>query len=208
MVTGIDLVKLQIEIAENKKIEIDQTDVRINGHAIECRIYAEDPERNFMPSPGTVIRLRLPNGAGVRNDNGIYEGDLIPIFYDPIISKLIVWGSNREEAIKRMQRALSEYFIRGIKTTIPFHRKALEDKSFISGNISTEFAANIMKTEKKQDKNMENIAVIAAAILKDKIGTEHYSDKGIKSPVSNWWQTGIRMAVSGVPMGQIIQHST
>lgn len=208
MVTGIDLVKLQIEIAENKKIEIDQTDVRINGHAIECRIYAEDTERNFMPSPGTVIRLRLPNGAGVRNDNGIYEGDLIPIFYDPIISKLIVWGSNREEAIKRMQRALSEYLVRGIKTTIPFHRKALEDKSFINGNISTEFAANIMKTEKKQDKNMENIAVIAAAILKDKIGTEHYSDKGIKSSVSNWWQTGIRMAVSGVPMGQIIQHST
>ncbi len=207
MVTGIDLVKLQIEIAENKKIKIDQADVKINGHAIECRIYAEDPERKFMPSPGTVTKLRLPGGVGVRNDNGIYEGAAIPLFYDPIIGKLIVWGKDRKETIERMKRALSEYIVKGIKTTIPFHQRVLEDKSFIDGNISTEFAANVMKTVKRQDKNLENIAIISAAIL-SKAGKHNNKVKTSFSSVSNWQQTGIKMAVFGMPIGQILKNST
>ena len=121
MVTGIDIVKEQIRVAAGEKLSIRQEDVKQSGHAIECRVYAEDPERNFMPCPGVVTSLRVPGGPGVRDDSGMYEGFEIPIFYDPIISKLVAWGKDRTEAIARMKRALAEYVVTGVKTTIPFH---------------------------------------------------------------------------------------
>jgi acetyl-CoA carboxylase biotin carboxylase subunit len=139
MVTGIDIVKLQLEIAMDKRINIKQEDIKQRGSAIECRIYAEDPENNFLPSPGLITKLRIPGGPGIRDDGGVYEGYEVPIYYDPLISKLIVWGRDRLEAINRMRRALQEYIIKGIRTTIPFHLKVMESEKFIKGDINRYF---------------------------------------------------------------------
>ena len=119
-VVGIDLVKAQIEVAAGGYLPWRQRHITQTGHAIECRIYAEDPERDFMPCPGKIEGLRLPEGLGLRNDCGVYEGAEVPIYYDPMIAKLITWGENRVEAILRMRRALREYQVRGIKTNISF----------------------------------------------------------------------------------------
>ncbi len=139
MVTGVDIVKAQIKIAAGQKLEYGQTDVKMRGHAINCRINAEDPYNNFMPSPGTVTRLHLPGGPGVRVDTHLYYGYGISVFYDPLIVKLAVWGSSREESIRRMRNALKEFVIEGVKTTIPFHRKILEDEDFLRGDIHVNF---------------------------------------------------------------------
>ena len=143
MVTGMDLVQQQILIAAGGKLEFEQGDVRQNGWSMECRINAEDPEDNFMPSPGVVKRLILPGGPGVRVDTHIYEGYEVPPFYDSLICKLIVWGKNRGMAIKRMQRALSEFQADGIKTTAPFQKKVFQNGHFIKGDIDTHFLESI-----------------------------------------------------------------
>lgn len=139
MVTGLDLVKEQIRIAAGEPISVRQDDIRLRGHAIECRIYAEDPFNNFMPSPGRIHTLRSPSGPGIRIDSGIYEGCEVPIYYDPIMSKLIAWGRDRDEAIRRMRRALGEYVILGVKTSIPLHLRILEDPQVLAGQIHTRF---------------------------------------------------------------------
>ena len=141
LVTGIDLVQAQIRIAAGEKLTIRQEDVRMLGHAVECRVYAEDPEKNFLPSPGKITKLRTPSGPGVRDDSGVYEGWEVPLFYDPMISKLATHGATREEAINRMQRALREYYVGGIRTTIPFFQEVLDDAEFRSGEIDTGFIA-------------------------------------------------------------------
>jgi acetyl-CoA carboxylase biotin carboxylase subunit len=138
-VVGIDLVKAQIGVAAGIRLPWAQRHIRETGHAIECRIYAEDPENDFMPCPGRIEGLRLPEGLGVRNDCGVYEGADVSIYYDPMIAKLIVWGENREEAIIRMRRALREYQVRGIKTNIPFHQWVLRHPRFMSGDLDTGF---------------------------------------------------------------------
>src|SRR4030095_7316351 len=122
LVTGIDLVREQIQVAAGQALSFAQEDVKLAGHAIECRIYAEDPENNFLPSPGRITRLRVPQGPGVRDDGGVYQGSEVSIYYDPMISKFAVWGRNRTEAIERMRRSLREYEIGGIKTTLSFFR--------------------------------------------------------------------------------------
>jgi acetyl-CoA carboxylase biotin carboxylase subunit len=136
---GLDLVKEQILIASGEKISFSSDDVSIAGHAIECRINAEDPDKDFMPSPGKIEKLILPGGNGVRVDTHVYQGYTIPTFYDSLIAKLIVVGGNRNEAIKKMLRALDEFKINGIKTTIPFHKKVLQTQAFIEGDVSTNF---------------------------------------------------------------------
>lgn len=138
-VIGVDLVKEQILIAAGEHLKIKQSDVVQRGHAIECRIYAEDPDNNFMPSPGKIRHLTEPFGLGVRVDGYVYEGYEIPIHYDPMISKLIAWGTNRYEAIQVMKRALHEYKITGIKTSIPFLERIMEDTDFILGQYDTGF---------------------------------------------------------------------
>jgi acetyl-CoA carboxylase biotin carboxylase subunit len=138
-VIGVDLVKEQILIAAGEHLKIKQSDVVQSGHAIECRIYAEDPDNNFMPSPGKIRHLTEPLGLGVRVDGYVYEGYEIPIYYDPMISKLIVWGSNRYEAIQVMKRALHEYKITGIKTSIPFLGRIMESTDFVLGQYDTGF---------------------------------------------------------------------
>ena len=143
MVTAIDLVQQQIMIAAGIELEFNQDDIRQNGWAIECRINAEDPDNDFMPSPGVVKGLILPNGPGVRVDTHIYEDYEVPPFYDSLICKLIVWGKDREMAIKRMQRALSEFQADGIKTTVPFHKKVFQNGHFMEGDIDTHFLDSI-----------------------------------------------------------------
>ncbi|GMB07684.1 acetyl-CoA carboxylase biotin carboxylase subunit [Thermolongibacillus altinsuensis] len=139
MVTGVDLIKEQIRIASGEKLSLTQEDVTFNGWAIECRINAENPEKNFMPSPGKINMYLPPGGFGVRVDSAVYPGYSIPPYYDSMIAKLIVHAPTREEAIARMKRALSEFVIEGIHTTIPFHLKLLEHEKFVEGNFNTKF---------------------------------------------------------------------
>ena len=139
LVTGLDLVREQVRIAEGEPLTIRQEDIRLNGHAIECRIYAENPQENFMPSTGQLKQYRIPAGPGVRVDSGVAVNLDVPIYYDPMIAKLAVWGRTREEAIERSLRALAEYRVAGLDTTIGFHRVVLNNKKFRAGDLSTKF---------------------------------------------------------------------
>lgn len=139
MVTGIDLIKEQIRIAAGEELGYTQDEVILRGHAIECRINAEDPNRKFMPSPGTITEYHVPGGIGVRVDSHVYQGYTISPYYDSMIAKLIVWGQDRDEAIRRMRRALQEYVIEGIKTTIPFQLRILDNAFFQRGDFYTNF---------------------------------------------------------------------
>ena len=146
-VTGIDLVKEQIKIAYGERINIKQEDVRQNGHAIECRIIAEDPDTDFMPSPGRITTLNMPGGYGVRVDTHIYQGYDISPYYDSMIGKLICHGKNRSEAISVCKRALDEFIIEPIKTTIPFHRKVMNNTAFLRGKYSTDFVDRLFEAK-------------------------------------------------------------
>ncbi len=139
MVTGVDIVKEQIRIASGLPLSIQQEEVRWNGWAIECRLNAEDPLNDFVPTPGKIKAYHSPGGAGIRVDSGVYTSYTIPPFYDPMISKLIVWGRDRNEAIRRMRRALYEYILIGIKTNIPFHQAVMKNPRFMKGDLGTHF---------------------------------------------------------------------
>ncbi len=139
MVLGVDMVKLQLRVAAGETLPLKQEDVRMAGAAIECRIYAEDPANNFFPCPGTIRRLQSPRGPGVRTDSGVYQGWKVPLEYDPLLAKLVVWGSDRSEAVARLRRALEEYEVFGIQTTIPFFRSVLDHPDFVAGRIDTGF---------------------------------------------------------------------
>ncbi|MFD2170905.1 acetyl-CoA carboxylase biotin carboxylase subunit [Tumebacillus lipolyticus] len=139
MITGIDLIKEQIRVASGLPLSLTQEDVVLDGWAIECRVNAEDPDKNFMPCPGKIVEYLPPGGFGVRVDSAAFEGYTVTPFYDSMIAKLIVWAPSREEAINRMKRALSEFKIEGIKTTIPFHQKVLRHEKFVSGDVTTKF---------------------------------------------------------------------
>ncbi len=165
-VIGIDLVKEQIQIASGLPISFKQHEIAQHGHAIECRILAEDPFNNFMPSPGLIRHISEPNGLGVRTDGYAYEGYEIPIYYDPMISKLITWGRNRTEAIDRMKRALFEYKITGVKTSIRFLERIMDNHDFRMGNYNTHFIPEhtdeLMDIQPHGNKIFEDMAIIAA----------------------------------------------
>lgn len=144
LVTGVDLIKEQIKIASGEKLSVTQDDVKLKGHAIECRINAEDPERAFIPNPGRVSAFHVPGGPGVRVDTHIYVGYEIPPYYDSLLAKLIVFGDTRMEAIARLRRALSEFIVEGIKTTIPFHLELIENEDFLAGNVHTAFVETFL----------------------------------------------------------------
>lgn len=166
-VVGVDLVKEQINIANGGLLPFVQEDLRQQGHAIECRIYAEDPARNFMPSPGLIRHITEPLGLGVRHDGYVYEGYEIPMYYDPMISKLIVWGRHREEAIARMRRALYEYKITGVKTSIKFLERIMEAKAFVDGKYNTHFIdenLEYLTTSEECDRTCEDLAIITAYV--------------------------------------------
>ena len=189
-ITGIDLVKQQIKVAEGQELEITQNDLSQKGHSIECRIYAEDPDNNFMPSPGKIYKISEPLGLGVRTDGYVYEGYEIPIYYDPMISKLIVWGKTRDEAIQRMKRALYEYKITGVKTSIKFLEKIMNNKNFTSGNYDTHFIEDNME-ELMSSSNLcndcDDMVIIAAFIdYLDKIGRAEENKKEFGPAQSRW----------------------
>ncbi|MDZ7269692.1 MAG: acetyl-CoA carboxylase biotin carboxylase subunit [candidate division KSB1 bacterium] len=142
MVTGLDLVRLQIAIAAGQRLPLSQAEVKRHGHAIACRIYAEDPENNFLPAIGRLRHLHKPDGFGIREDSGVEEGGEISVYYDPLIAKLMAWGATREEAIQRMRRALTEYEIGGVKTTIPFCLWVMQHPRFRAGEFDTHFVQN------------------------------------------------------------------
>ncbi len=194
--TGIDLVKAQITIANHQPLPFSQKDIKKMGHAIECRIYAEDPEHNFMPGAGRVLNITEPLGLGVRTDGYIYEGYEITVFYDPLISKLIVWAQNRDEAVARMKRALFEYKITGVKTNIRFLERIMNTPEFVEGRYDTHFIENnkaylIHGTQcQSRDPECEDLTLIMAYI-------EHQSqyDKQLKFSMnhqkkSNWKEYG------------------
>jgi len=149
MVTGIDIVKEQIRIAAGERLTIKQEDVKITGAAIECRINAEDPVNNFMPCPGKIEELNLPGGPGVRLDTHIYQNYVISPFYDSMVAKVIVHAKTRDEAIKVMARALSEFYIAPIKTTIAFQQQILQHPLFLKGAVNTHFLENMGKNEQE-----------------------------------------------------------
>jgi acetyl-CoA carboxylase biotin carboxylase subunit len=163
-VTGVDLVKAQIEIAAGRPLGFRQQDVVQRGWAIECRIYAEDPDNNFLPAPGRIEMLRVPNGIGIRDDSGVYEGFEVTTFYDPILSKLVAWGATRDEAIARMLRALHEYMVVGPVTNIAFHRWALQHPAFRRGDIDTGFIAREFRPGAPLDGPAADLPAIAAAV--------------------------------------------
>ncbi len=167
VVVGVDLVKQQIKIADGEKLTFSQNDLRQNGHAIECRIYAEDPDNNFMPNPGKIQYLSEPLGIGVRHDGYVYSGYEIPMFYDSMISKLIVWGTDRYEAICRMKRALDNYKLTGIKTSIPFLSRIMDVPDFVNGHYTTHFIQNnVEKLKPKIDisQKTQDIAAITTFV--------------------------------------------
>jgi propionyl-CoA carboxylase alpha chain len=164
LISGVDLVELQIKIARGEAMAIKQEDLRINGHALELRVYAEDPLNDFLPSVGTLETYRLPSGKGVRVDNGFEEGMEVPIYYDPMLSKLISYGKDRDEAIQIMLKAIENYHIEGVQTTLPFGKFVFEHEAFRSGNFDTHFVKNYYSPEvlnKKAEEEAEIAAVLA-----------------------------------------------
>lgn len=149
LVTGIDLIKEQIRIAAGEKLGYTQKDIKINGWAMECRVNAEDPNHNFMPSPGKITGYHAPGGMGVRVDSAAFEGYQIPPYYDSMVAKLVVWGKDRNEAISRMKRALEEYVIEGVKTTIPFQLRILDNAFFQRGDFYTNFIQRRLEDNRK-----------------------------------------------------------
>jgi acetyl-CoA carboxylase, biotin carboxylase subunit len=170
MVTGIDLVRWQIRIARGERLDLDPAALLApSGHAIECRIYAEDPDNNFLPSPGRIIHLSVPAGPGVRDDSAAMAGLDVPIFYDPLISKLVAWAEDRPRAIARMRRALSEYRVAGIRTTVPFFTWLLAQEAFVDGRVHTAYLDELLRTRNGQPfieptPEDEDVAAIAAAM--------------------------------------------
>jgi acetyl-CoA carboxylase biotin carboxylase subunit len=192
LISGLDLVKEQIKIARGEKISFSQEDLSINGHAIELRVYAEDPQNNFLPDIGTLIEYKKPEGLGIRVDDGFREGMEIPIYYDPMIAKLVVWGKDRTEAIERMKRAIDEYRIKGVKTTLPFGKFVLNHPNFISGDIDTHFVEKYYNSDLLNETiNEEEIKVISEFItIKNKLLFEknntQKSISNIENSSSNW----------------------
>jgi acetyl-CoA carboxylase biotin carboxylase subunit len=171
MVSGLDLVQLQIRIAAAERLTFAWQELHPRGHAIECRIYAEDPENNFFPSPGKILARRTPSGPGVRMDEGVYPGFVVPMDYDPLLGKLIVWASTREEAIARMRRALDEYYVSGIKTNVDLFRRILADPAFVSAEFHTRWLDDWLQKEFKTspehfddsgDRSAEDAALLGA----------------------------------------------
>jgi acetyl-CoA carboxylase biotin carboxylase subunit len=166
LITGLDLVHLQIRIAAGESLPFRQEDISVRGHAIECRIYAEDPDNNYFPSPGKITLLLTPSGPGIREDSGVYEGWTVPIDYDPLLAKLIGYGTDRAQTIARLVRAMNEYFVGGIKTNISLFQRILRDPEFVAGEIDTGYLDRLIKRSVPAAKRDDaGIAAIAAGVF-------------------------------------------
>ena len=208
MVTSLDLVKLQIRIAAGEPLPMKQENIELRGHAMECRIYAEDPDNNFFPSPGKILERRVPTGPGIRLDDGIYGGWTVPNEYDPMLGKLIAWGSDRAEAMARMERALGEYYASGIKTNVSLFRRILASKDFQTGAIYTRWLDDFLRTVPKkadeargEESQAEEAALIAVALWHGSHngtvnGNSAHSQEGVKS---RWKSEGRREQLDREP---------
>ncbi len=199
MVTGVDLVQQQLRIAAGDGLEMSSSETRYRGHAIECRVNAEDSLRNFLPSPGQIVGYREPTGPGVRVDSGVTAGSLVPAYYDPLLAKLIVKGGTRESAIRRMQSAVDHFEIRGVQTSLPFHRAILATKAFREGNLWTTMVADLRIAERIRGRGPweESIAAIAAALATSRrlaAGPTHTLERSSLSP---WALAGRRDTLAG-----------
>ena len=195
LVTGLDLVHLQILIAAGAKLPFAQSDLQLRGHAIEVRVYAEDPDNNFFPSPGKIMRLLTPSGPGIREDSGIYEGWTVPLDYDPMLAKLIAYAPTREQAIRRLRRALDEYFVGGIATNLGLFREILDDSEFVSAKIDTGYLDRLIPARTASVSPMndtgERVAAIAAALMQSAqngkaLSTNNGVNGGSHSPSDRW----------------------
>ena len=195
LTTGLDLVHLQIRIAAGEKLPFSQADIKLRGHAIECRIYAEDPDNNFFPSPGRITLLLAPSGPGIRRDSGMYEGWTVPIDYDPLLAKLIGYGADRAQAASRLVRALDEYFVGGIKTNISLFRRILSDPNFAAGHLDTGYLDRLLAQpggDNAADAQTAGVAAIAAGVFATldpattARGDETSTNGTGAQPVSNW----------------------
>ena len=206
MVTGVDLVGWQIRIARDERLVLDADRLLTpRGHAIECRIYAEDPDRDFLPSPGRILELRVPGGPGIRDDSGATAGMEVPVHYDPMISKLVAWAENRPGAISRMRRALSEYLVGGIQTTVPFFRWLLEQPEFLAGRFDTTYLDDVLRARNGRpfcapSADLEDVAAIAFVL--ERIiapAADRFSGSGqVPAAAVSRWKTRARFeAVSG-----------
>jgi acetyl-CoA carboxylase biotin carboxylase subunit len=201
MVTGFDLVRWQIRIARGERLDVDPDRLLSpNGHAIECRIYAEDPDSGFLPSPGRIVQLRVPGGPGIRDDSGASAGLDVPIYYDPMISKLVAWAEDRPSAIARMRRALGEYLVTGIKTTLPFFSWLLAQPEFVGGRFHTTYLDEILKSRQGQPfvepaPEAEEIAAIGAALeaVLSPASLSTAAPSGGDPPAPRRWRTQARL---------------
>ena len=204
LVYGLDLVQLQIRIAAGEKLPLAQADIKPRGHAIECRVYAEDPENNFFPSPGKITRLIAPSGPGIRDDSGVYEGWTVPLEYDPMLSKLIAFAPTREQARRRLLRALEEYFVGGIRTNLGLFRRILSDKKFIAGELSTGFLDRMLAEPSAPagaaDEKLRTVAAIAAALFQNAgngSGQRNGTSPSANHASSNWKKLAREEALRG-----------
>jgi acetyl-CoA carboxylase biotin carboxylase subunit len=186
MITGVDLVKEQIQIARGEKISFRQEDLRIHGHAIELRVYAEDPLNNFLPDIGKLEVYQLPQGEGVRVDDGFDEGMDIPIYYDPMIAKLIAHGHNRADAIQKLKKAIEDYQIKGVKTTLPFGTFVLNHAAFTTGDFDTKFVENYFHPHEDRQEEHQLAALLAAKLFQEKERAFGVSEAGNRDVVSGW----------------------
>jgi acetyl-CoA carboxylase biotin carboxylase subunit len=197
LITGLDLVHLQIRIAAGEKLPCEQADVCIRGHAIECRIYAEDPDNNYFPSPGKITLLLSPSGPGIRQDSGMYEGWTVPIEYDPLLAKLIGYGTDRTQALSRLSRALHEYFVGGIKTNISLFLRILNDPDFQVGKLDTGYLDRLLKSKPPEVHGPDpEVAAIATGIFAILYPASAVAGNGNSSPNSGN-STDNRAAASG-----------
>lgn len=189
MITGLDLVELQIRVARGEKLPFVQEDLKINGHALELRVYAEDPLNNFLPSVGTLTKYRLPEGPGIRVDGGFEEGMEVPIYYDPMLAKLVVHGATRDEAIQKMKEAIAAYEVEGVATTLPFGRFVLDHPAFVSADFDTHFVQHYFSPDKLIESHRDEAEV--AALLALRLHLEHKRLLTAVEPVeSNWKNRG------------------
>jgi acetyl/propionyl-CoA carboxylase alpha subunit len=197
--TGRDLVRDQIRIAAGEPLGFSQEDVRLRGHAIECRIAAEDPYNNYLPSLGRIGYVSEPSGPGVRVDSSIFAGIEIPYFYDPMLAKLICWGADRTQAIERMKRALHEYLIVGVQTNIPFHLQLLEDPRFIAGQVHTGFLDSEFSMEPPvQGEEDETVALLVAAVMSHERRSRSAAQPAIlRGPGESWRDAGRDRIIAG-----------
>lgn len=212
MVTSLDLVKLQIRVAAGEPLPFSQSDIELRGHAIECRIYAEDPDNHFFPSPGRILERRVPTGPGIRLDDGVYAGWTVPNEYDPLLGKLIAWGHDRDEAIARMRRALQEYYAAGIKTNVGLFKRILNEPEFLRGEIHTKWLDELLSrpviplaSQKEivddQNANADDAAALAAALWhRNRINSQKGTKQDLATDFSSRWkQEGRREQMEGMP---------